>query len=877
MSLRTQIKVRLSPEGSAILGGIEWAILDLEPGFSPRLSKDINVLSDVNKLVTDGVLPFSLPFSTVNDAAFLSLSSPIITDNYDTGIEARIVVDSREMPFDRIWVKGKVDGSKRWEVEFRRSPNHWLELASKKMLCTVDMGSCTLTQADIDAGWADQLFVDGEAPYRWLPADYGGWVDLAEKQNFTDPNIKQMWIEDLRPFISLPAILKQAFCEIGWSLEGQLLESDYFRAMYLYLLDREYYTQSRGGLHKLIGASLNFDFTPGSSVGSPIPYETVQYDPGSNALPAGALYYGGITNNLPFRGRWRFCFTGILENTGSSGNVLGFSLYGFDLTSGFPNGEVYFEEPFAFELSAGQSKSAKFCAEIDLNPGQTAVFWIGYSESIIVKKGYRITIEPANKSLVRGDVVEYSKMVDCQYTLLDLFKGLTHLSNGALETDWVNRVLTIHPYRTTVVAGDSIPGFINEGDTPIDISNKIVCDSVQTTRVKNVLTRYTRVQFADSTDAYISSLELPEPAHSRKVLNGVDLEDRVLELKNPFFEPTMEGQPSTLRLAKNIGDSKTKPMVYMPRLWDNTDGQRSFVIAPRILFFYGFIEQLDPETGLEPAYFFEGGAARTQLAYASQLPTLPFSTAPAVNGNLVYGVAERDLYVLFYLAYLQRQKRGVYLDALVLLNATDYADWDFRTPFFFTYNGRPVLALGQSIRDFAPALDVPTPVKFLVEPSDTQCCDLPCSCRFKECNYYQDFGQFITQDTLDELSVTSFKVNGIEQIDSPVDFGIINVVEIGGKQFVTNLIDTLNSIGIAYFSFSPSTKDYPGKNDARFFKIKYPACWGFEIIISDSGGEVYRYRDFDMAQKWFGATWEPMGYSGTPVSTPQDCVTTVEY
>lgn len=211
------------------------------------------------------------------------------------------------------------------------------------------------------------------------------------------------------------------------------------------------------------------------------------------------------------------------------------------------------------------------------------------------------------------------------------------------------------------------------------------------------------------------------------------------------------------------------------------------------------------------------------------------------------------------------------------MSATNYNTWDFRTPFFFFYNGRPVKALAEGIRDFAPALNIPTPMRFLVEPSDTQCCDLPCSCRFKECNYYQDFGQYITQDTLDALSITSFKVNGVEQLISAVDFGIINVVEVGGRHYVTNLVDALASIGVDYFTFSYSTKEYADKPDGRYFKIKWPSCWSFEIIISDGEAQVYRYRDFDMAQQWFDATWEAMGYSGNPVSEPQDCVITNEY
>lgn len=397
-------------------------------------------------------------------------------------------------------------------------------------------------------------------------------------------------------------------------------------------------------------------------------------------------------------------------------------------------------------------------------------------------------------------------------------------------------------------------------------------------RVKNDLSRYTQLSFADSTDAYIDSLDLPQPAFSRKVLNSLELQDQVQELKNPFFEPTMEGRPDTLKKRENA-TSGFRPMAYLPRMWDNTNGERSFNIGPRTLMFYGDVSQLDTEKDDFTYFYFEDSALFiSNFGYAAQLPTLPFhpTMPPTLSGSTVYGTTDSDLYVMFYLSLLQRQKRGTYLDALVMMGANDYGAWDFRTPFHFFYNGRPLKALAESIRDFAHALEVPTPVKFLIEPADTQCCDLPCSCRFKECDYYQDFGQYITQETLDDLSVTSFKVNGIERLLAPVDFDIINIVELAGKQFVTNLVDTLNDLAIDYFTFRPSTKDYPEKLDARYFKIKWPACWNFEIIISDSGGEVYRYRDFEQHQQWFDATWTGFGYD-SDITEPADCITTIEY
>lgn len=878
MSEGIKIMVRLTQQGAAILGGDAWATLDLPPGFAARMSKDINLLSDVNQLVSDGILAMSVPYSTTNDAAFIQYSTPLISDNDDTGIEAKIIAGSHELPFDRIWIKGRNDTSHEWDFEFRRSPNHWIELASKKALCTVDLGQVSLTADEVTANLENQLFNPVGDLHRWIPCDYGGWVDLAEPDQFTTQPVKRVWVEDLRPWISLPKLLQLAFCEIGWALEGQILSSDWARALWVYILSREYYTQSTGGNHKLIGATLDVDFTSSSSVGSTVPFTTVQYDPGTNALPAGPLYYGGITNNLPFKSRWKFCLSGILENTGGGTNSIGFQILDFDPATGFPTGEVLYEEPIVFDLTAAEAKSFSFCAEVVLRPGQTGVIWVGHSAAIKIRKGYRITIEPANKSLVRGDLVDLNKMVDCDLKLLDFFKGFIHMINGRIETDWINRVVTVHPYRTATVAGDSVPGFIRDGVSPIDITEKVLCDSIHMERIKTKITRWTSLQFADSTDTYIDSLGLVDPAFSRKVLNSPELEDRVTELKNPFFEPTMEGRPDKLQRAKDI-NQKTKPMAYFPRLWDNDQGERSFQIGPRVLFYFGMISQHDTDTGLKTAYFFESGAALTTFGYGAQLPTLPFHTdaLPAVSSNLVYGSEDKDLYVTFYLSYLQRQKNGSFVDLLAMLHSSDYAICDFRTPYLFVWNGRPIIAYAESVRDFAYGAEISTPMKFVVEPVRTSCCDLPCSCRFSECEYFQDFGQYITQDTLDALTITSFKVNDIEKLTSPIDFGVIKIAEVGGRNFVMNLVDALNSIGVDYFSFNPSTTEYADKPDGRFFKIKRPACWSFEIIISDNVGEVYRYRDYDMAQKWFSGTWDPFGYGTNPVSEPQNCVTTIEY
>lgn len=894
MSLRTKIQVKCTDVARNALS-VDWAVLDLTPEFSLRLSKDVQALSDVNNLLTDGVLPFSVPFSTTNDVALGQFGSPIIFNQNSEGIEARAHVDGHELPFDTIFFRGKDNSRKAWEMEFRRSPNHWLELASDKQLCTIEAGTFTLNQTNVESGWGQPKFDATDtvtSVVRWWPADYGGWVDLAEPNQFTDPPVKGVWVEDMRPFFSVPELLRLGFCEIGWTLEGLIFETAWSRALWAYILKRDYYTESRGGTAILILRNATTDVEFLSLI--PTVYGTgIDYDPGTNVISNGAGgYWAAISNPLPFKCKYKYCFKGFIENTTGASVAIDGAVIECDISGATASnfGAILTDPNIpanVFTVPAGQTVFLEICVTATMEPGQTGLFIFGAAATagVFAKSGYRITMQPDTQSLIRGDVVDLKKLVDCDYYLLDMLKGYLQLIDGRVETDWGSKTLTVYPRQTSDVYGDSTPGFIDESDT-IDLNGSVICDSIKLTPVKNDLKRYTRLQFAESTDAYISQLEPVEPPHSRKILNGLELPDQIETRENPFFEPTMERQTDVLKNVVGVSGfpfptvSAVCDIPYLPVLVDNTDGERSFNILPRILFAFGEVEQLSTNlsSGGFTGLYWEGNAV-TSLGYASQKRTLELGATfpPHLDASIVFGNLASDLFTTFYLGISQVNKRGMWCDLLVMMGMNEWQRWNFRKPFIFNYEGRPVVGQGQNIRDFAPATGLPTPMRVLVEPNTSDCCNGPCSCRYNTCNAYQDFGQFMSQQTLDSLSITSFKVDGVEQLDAAADFGIINVVSINGKAFVTNLVDTLNVIAIPFFSFSPSEKDYPQKTDLRYFKIKWPACQTFEILISDGGGDVYRYRDSGIAQQWFDGTWSPFGYAINEISELQDCEVSVEY
>ncbi len=878
----TKIEVLLTEAAKNVLG-TEWATLDIDDDFSLSEYKDLEGLSDLNQILLEAVLGFSVGFSTVNDLAMLPFDSPSIVDNRTVFVECRVTIWGDPRPFDRIYFKEKNYVGGQWELEFQRSSEHWAELAGKKTLCSLNLGITPFDKATIEASWDlnGGVWEDGLHTGILFPfVDYGGWVDqTAPPQLVTDP-VKQLRVEDFRPWLSRLWLLQQGFCEIGWTLAGPILETAWFRRHWDYLLSPTFYKVSKGGDFKLVGRHLVDDTDLNTETAF---IDTLDYDPGGNAvIVTGSIAYPGIVNNTGYEMCYRFRFQGLITNSGATQTI--HSALVPMLPSAGPNpwiitGEIL-AESFT-DILAGQDLQVDIQLEVNIKPGDAVAMFPAWADNgilsnvgLVAKKGYYITIEPCQQTLIRGDVVTVADMIDCNYTLLDYLKGAVHEFNGKFYTDWDTRTVWVFPENDAVAVGEPVDGFLRRDENPIDIHERVVCKSVRMKPIRANLTRYSRLKWKESTDAYIESLNLQEPLYSRKVLNDITLPDKITELENPFFEPTAEGQPV------DLGQVSINPFPFLARLWDNESGEISYNIGPRTgLTFAGKVKQTDLSSGYDAFVFWEGVATRF-FSFVSHKPTWPLTPETGdlfPLDPLIYGNAASDLFVTYWLQAGLLRKRGYDMDVLVFMGQREYSNWDFRTPFTFRLDGFPLQLLLYKIRDFRATLEIPTPLNFVVEPVETTCCDFPCSCRFTQCDMYQDIGQYILQDTLDDLFVSSFKVDNMEYITAPVSLGIVNMIQLAGKPYVTNLVDTLNSLGVPYFTFAYSTRDFAEKGDWRFFTIEFPACQAFEIIISDAGGEVYRYTNTETQQQWFGGSWSPFSYSGTDFGEPLGCTTVVKY
>lgn len=905
MTQCVEIKVfGLRPEASARLGGATEAVLDLSAGFSLRLSKDVEKLSRANKLATEGALGFEVEFTKTNDAIFSEFASPVTLDSETVFYRVGVTAQGHGLQFDRLVVTGRTD---KWQLELRRSPDHWVELASQYTTNQVDFGTFQMAENWLDGIWpqgsyegtypyTQALFPGDPMPISFPLLDFGNWCDeTLPVQGSESTDVKAVGVEDFRPLLSFPYLLRQGFCLFGWTLEGIIFDADWVKSLWIYALRPDYYIAGkRGGW--ITGRGFTRYDVNASTSGQGLLYfdETVQGL--SDYLVVhhiGITAYKllGVENKQGIALKYRFRMKGRFHNDralffDSTVYIREVVQVSSSPTEWERTGEILSTEYLSTYFDPGDEKYIDFDQTVILQPGQAAIIDFAELPSVdfYAEAGIYLEIRPASKCLMTQDIVTISECVSDENTILDWTKAFCQLTDQRCETNVDTKTLTLHPNKRADVYGTVVPQFIKVEESAVDIADKIVVGSIKTKPIRPDLKRYTRLEFANAGDAYISSLNLSEPAHSRTITNGENYPDEIDSIQNPVLEPTLEGRPTTLA----TGGAGRHPSPYLPRLWDNTNGERSFDIGPRILFGFGEVRQINPQpfntaVDLHASFFFNeppntsDTGLKKYFGYATQLRTWELDPTPTIDGNVVFGSEQNDLFVNFWLGLTQAERDGTEIDLLMRIRMKDYVGYDFRSLFFFYHNGIPLRVPMISIRDFQTCSDMPTPVTFFQGPADTACCDLPCGCQFTTCDYYQDMGVLMRQDTLDDLKIDSFMVDGVELLTSPLSLGYVNIVDVGGYPFVTNLVDALNSVGAPYMTFGISTRIHPTRG-ARFFTIKHLACVSFRILVTLNSAECYLYTQSEQQTKYFtGGTWDDLGYAPDFYAEPIECTTVTEY
>ncbi len=143
----------------------------------------------------------------------------------------------------------------------------------------------------------------------------------------------------------------------------------------------------------------------------------------------------------------------------------------------------------------------------------------------------------------------------------------------------------------------------------------------------------------------------------------------------------------------------------------------------------------------------------------------------------------------------------------------------------------------------------------------------PCPCEgyFREASYVMPIAS--DEDDLSDVTITSILIDGQEFLDDPVFLEqAINVVSIGGEDWVTNLADAINGLGIPNL-----TSPYPEAGDfangmtqvSRFCRLRFPECSVIQITILRGESVYVPGEDDGLSVRWLtgghqrldGETW----------------------
>ena len=286
-------------------------------------------------------------------------------------------------------------------------------------------------------------------------------------------------------------------------------------------------------------------------------------------------------------------------------------------------------------------------------------------------------------------------MIDPAINCLDIFKAALHLFNGKIETDESEKTVTVYPPFDAEQLGENIEGFFkrNAGQQDVLVEPR----SMVTESKEADIDRYVELKFKDSTDKYIEELTTGE-LYSRTVDLGYG-KVQTNKVENELFEPTAE------RFTEP--DQTGGSGIYLPVLYDNTEGKRSTKLGPRIGWHYGDVRQVDSDG--QRSYKFEGVITQS-FGYISQRPTVArVNNEPDVP--IIFAENEKDLWRLFYQRWLREQYALVSYEFLLYLELKDYLELSFRRPVGFTYEETYLLFQVIEIRDYDVQANTATPVK----------------------------------------------------------------------------------------------------------------------------------------------------------------------
>lgn len=668
-------------------------LADLGEAFSFSLSKAATEGNEVNRIKREGTSSFSIPLTEKNAWIFKNWLFPNTLERNFSRIRVYAYDGAHQLPEDRLDVL-RVDLSERvLEVGLFESPELGVIDGAKSLfLNEVDFGSFELSEANLEANWAAPQWEPGADPFYFGLVHYGNFlIDLAE----VSP-------EDFRPLLSVPGTLDRGFCALGWVFDSPLLDSAWFKRLWWYGLGKEYYSHSDWGRLVRVDVETDADINLTPTLG------TLYFNTETEDLGANHAVFGGVqsrfTQTQPRAGNLEYRFRGQIENyqvTDQDVNLV----FGVDYD---PLWKVY-----PFTIPAGETVEIDISFIEALPEGNYLTFSYGnLAAGMTLKAGFRATVSPVEKNYYYGDVVNIGESVDPSVTFLAFLEGLAHVG-FRFDIDRGTRTVTLYPPENGEIFGEGpFAGYYRAADRALDFRSLVSGDSAVYEYPKENIPETLVIGFKKSTDKFIEGLEIPEefPLYAKRLTFTAGVRGEVEYNENPFFEPT--GNYNW------FGDAV--PLISSPAMWDNTDGARSYEIAPRLLYAAGLVAQVGDD-GAERQWSYLG-ALRSTLPYVYQVPGAKIGSPPALpSGYVVYDdpvFIENSFWRLFLRLDNRFYKDLPSVSVLARLDSRTYHTLSFRDRVWVEILGRPTVFKVIAVRDFQTSEALLTPLTLQIDPGD---------------------------------------------------------------------------------------------------------------------------------------------------------------
>lgn len=167
----------------------------------------------------------------------------------------------------------------------------------------------------------------------------------------------------------------------------------------------------------------------------------------------------------------------------------------------------------------------------------------------------------------------------------------------------------------------------------------------------------------------------------------------------------------------------------------------------------------------------------------------------------------------------------------------------------------------------------------------TNNCLLPCDGNFTTRALFFDHSSAISSATIGDMQITSLRINRgsgfVEEVPSPISLSYSSNIVVSSNSYNPSLINSINALGILYFTANtPEVADLlpNGQDLSRYFRIKYPSCWSWDLRLRwTSGNEVYYTRAHAQNLTNSSAGWR-LEYTGVTINgTRYNPLAPIEY